>query len=141
MTPPGLAVVTGGASGIGEAITQRVLEDHWSLVLVDPHPSLAASLSSQGEGKPASCERWDVTDRHRAQEVVNKVAGRQGTSITFQGLAESSGCQPHGASNCLQAAAPIMLAARGGSIVGITSSISAERGPVGRQPTVFPRRA
>ena len=58
----GTALVTGGASGIGLAVTLRLLEDGYDVVVIGRHPgrcrkrpsSYRVTRATSGRG----CERW-----------------------------------------------------------------------------------
>ncbi len=137
-----IAIVTGGARGIGAAIAGRLAREGWSVIAADIAPD---------EGDlPAAVElrRLDVTDRDQVEELMARVVAEHGridllvnnAGITRQApLAELSWADwsavvdvnIHGVFNCLQAAGRHMLTAGQGVILNI-SSAAAERGSPAR---------
>lgn len=138
-----MAVVTGGARGIGNAIARRLHDDGWRVVAADIDPG------PKGEaGVPAV--RCDVRDRgavdraiaeiHEAYGGLDLLVNNAGVQIhgptetlPWESWATVVDVNLHGTFNCLQAAGRLMLEAGHGSIVNI-ASISAERGAPGRAP-------
>ena len=139
----GIAIVTGGARGIGAALVERLARDGWSVIAADIAPAPAGEL-------PANVEpcRVDVTDRDQVQELMARIAAERGridllvnnAGITRQApLAELSWADwsavvdvnLHGVFNCLQAAGRHMLDAGQGVIINI-SSVASERGSPAR---------
>jgi 2-hydroxycyclohexanecarboxyl-CoA dehydrogenase len=127
------AVVTGGASGIGLAIAQRLSADGYHVAILDLNPSDA------GFAQPA-----DVTDRAQVDAALAVVrerlgpvtilvnaAGRDGfkrfTDLTFASWQRVIDVNLNGTFHCIQAVLPDMLAAGWGRIVNISSS-SAQSG-------------
>lgn len=138
-----VAVVTGGARGIGNAIARRLQDDGWRVVAADVDPG------GDGEaGVPVvGC---DVRDRDAVDRVIGEVHDAHGgldllvnnAGLQIHGPTETLSWESwsrvvdvnlHGTFNCLQAAGRLMLDAGRGSIVNI-ASISAERGAPGRAP-------
>jgi 3-oxoacyl-[acyl-carrier protein] reductase len=138
----GLALVTGGAGGIGSAVARRLTSDGWEVVLADLRPDLPEGLES------LKLIQLDVTDHAAVRDAVESLVvtdGRIGllfnnAGIQRQGpLAELSwedwsavvDVNLHGVFNCLQAVGRHMLEAGGGVIVNMTS-VAAERGSPAR---------
>ena len=127
------AVVTGGASGIGLAIAQRLSADGYHVATLDLNPSDA------GFAQPA-----DVTDRAQVDAALAAVRERLGpvtilvnaagldgfkrfTDLTFASWQRVIDVNLNGTFHCIQAVLPDMLAAGWGRIVNISSS-SAQSG-------------
>ncbi len=139
---PTVAIVTGGASGIGLAICQRLAADNWTVIAWDTTTSPPVDELQLME--------VDVSDRTSVQQAFNEVASRHAridllvncAGITRIGPTESMPWEDwsgvldvnlHGAFNCTQAAANHMLPNGRGSIVNIVS-VAAERGATHRAP-------
>jgi NAD(P)-dependent dehydrogenase (short-subunit alcohol dehydrogenase family) len=74
-----VAIVTGGASGIGRALGEALLERGASVVLADVNAAAAevaaAELAARGAVRAAAC---DVTDAEAVARLVDDVAGAHG---------------------------------------------------------------
>ncbi|WP_067889294.1 SDR family NAD(P)-dependent oxidoreductase [Nocardia vaccinii] len=122
------AVVTGGASGIGSAVAERLSKDGYQVAVLD------LDLPATGFGQVA-----DVTDRARvdaALEVVRQrlgpitvlvnAAGVEGferfANLTFDQWRRVLDVNLNGVFHCTQAVLPDMLRAGWGRIVNISSS-------------------
>ena len=70
------AVVTGGGSGIGAAITRELAERGWRLLTTDIDGDAAAAVADGLEG--ASSATLDVTDATAAQIIAEEFADRHG---------------------------------------------------------------
>ncbi len=138
-----VAIVTGGARGIGWSIGSRLAEEGWAVIAADLDPGNTASA-----GSAIAYRELDVRDAVAVDGVFTAVARERGrldlvvnnAGIQIQGPTELLALESwqavvdvnlHGTFNCLQAAGRIMLAAGGGSIVNIVS-IAADRGVAGR---------
>lgn len=137
-----VAVVTGGASGIGWTIANRLLDDGYRVVAADLAPG-----STEGSDIP-----WlplDIRDRVAVEAAFDQVIAEHGRldalvnnagiqhhgpleSLTWEQWSSVVDVNLHGTFLCLQAAGRRMLEAGGGAIVNITS-IGA-RGQAGRAP-------
>jgi 3-oxoacyl-[acyl-carrier protein] reductase len=72
MNARSLALVTGGASGIGRAIVERLAEDGFHVVIVDLNRELADELASslRGKGSSAEVRVLDITDEAAVRSLV-----------------------------------------------------------------------
>jgi 2-hydroxycyclohexanecarboxyl-CoA dehydrogenase len=141
-----VAVVTGGASGMGRAICRRLAEDgHLVGVLdIDGETAIEVAVKLEGEGFRAVGAPVDVSDRtavDAALDVVRRTLGPVEILVTSAGIerfedfldvsiddwARMIAVNLTGTFHCLQAAVPDMLAAGWGRIVTISSS-SAQSG-------------
>jgi NAD(P)-dependent dehydrogenase (short-subunit alcohol dehydrogenase family) len=72
-----IAMVTGGASGLGEAIARRYLAEGASVVIADIDERTGRQLAGEF-GPGASFERLDVTDEANWLDVLRAVGARHG---------------------------------------------------------------
>jgi NAD(P)-dependent dehydrogenase (short-subunit alcohol dehydrogenase family) len=72
-----VAVVTGGAKGIGRACVERLLEDGASVVIADLDESAAAQVVAASNGR-AVMVRADVTDEMQVEAAYDEAVGRFG---------------------------------------------------------------
>ncbi|WP_445163107.1 SDR family NAD(P)-dependent oxidoreductase [Mycobacterium sp. Dal123C01] len=122
------AVVTGGASGIGRAVAERLRSDGFSVAVLDLTPT------DDGFGHVA-----DVTDRAQVDAAMSAIrdalgpilvlvnaAGVEGfkkfLSMSFQDWSKVIDVNLNGVFNTIQAALPDMVEAGWGRIVNISSS-------------------
>ncbi|WP_369031688.1 MULTISPECIES: SDR family NAD(P)-dependent oxidoreductase [Streptomyces] len=129
------AVVTGGGSGIGLAIAERLKTDGYQVATLDLNPSDSA---------PAFAQTADVTDRAQVDAALAAVRERLGPvtvlvnaagvagykrfqDLTFEAWQRIIDVNLNGVFHCVQAALPDMLEAGWGRIVNISSS-SAQSG-------------
>ncbi|WOX16655.1 SDR family NAD(P)-dependent oxidoreductase [Streptomyces sp. N50] len=127
------ALVTGGGSGIGQAIAQRLEADGLQVATLDLNPS------DRGFSRKA-----DVSDRTQVDEALTEIreqlgpvtvlvnaAGMEGykrfTNLTFEAWQRVIDVNLHGVFHCVQAVLPDMVEAGWGRIVNISSS-SAQSG-------------
>jgi 2-hydroxycyclohexanecarboxyl-CoA dehydrogenase len=141
-----VAVITGGASGIGLGIGRQLAADGHAVALLDCQGAAAEAAASglrEGGAKAIACE-VDVANRVAVAAGFAKVRAELGPvtilvtsagiesftpllEITPEAWDRILGVNLTGTFHCVQAAVPDMLAARWGRIVTIASS-SAQSG-------------
>jgi 2-hydroxycyclohexanecarboxyl-CoA dehydrogenase len=141
-----VAVVTGGASGMGLAIARQLAArgDRVGVVDLQGEAALRAAAELRDAGAAALGVEADVTDRKAVDLALEKVRAELGpvaivvtsagldaferfTDITIQSWERVVAVNLTGTFHCVQAAVPDMLQARWGRIVTISSS-SAQSG-------------
>jgi NAD(P)-dependent dehydrogenase (short-subunit alcohol dehydrogenase family) len=122
------AVVTGGGSGIGQAIAHRLRADGMNVATLDLTPSDAEFAFTA-----------DVTDRGQVDDALNAIRAKLGpvtvlvnaaglekfkrfTEITFDEWQRVIDVNLNGVFHCVQATLPDMVEAGWGRIVNISSS-------------------
>lgn len=79
---PSIAVITGGASGIGRATALRLLGDGWSVVIADLNAATGATVLAEaaaaGHGDRVEFATCDVTDEEQVSAAVDTAVGRFG---------------------------------------------------------------
>ena len=122
------AVVTGGGSGIGRAVADRLRGDGYHVATIDLNA-----------GDDEFAQTADVTDRAQVEAALSAVRARLGlvtilvnaagldgfkrfTDITFEEWQKVVDVNLNGVFHCIQAALPDMLDAGWGRIVNISSS-------------------
>ena len=146
-----VAVITGGARGIGRAIATRFLEHGATVVIADSDPGTAeATVSDLAKLGPVSWMPLDVTDWAAVDEVMSAVVARHGrldicvNNAGVQAIASSLemtqeawdhvvGVNLTGVFICAQAAGRRMIAGGGGSIINMASAAAVLAIP-GRAP-------
>jgi 2-hydroxycyclohexanecarboxyl-CoA dehydrogenase len=122
------AVVTGGASGIGQAVAQRLAADGYSVATLDINPSDAdfghvADVSDRAQVDAALAA---VRDRLGPVTILVNAAGVEGykrfTNLTFEAWMRVIDVNLNGVFHCTQAVLPDMIEAGWGRIVNISSS-------------------
>ena len=80
MTVP-VAIVTGGARGIGHSITMRLLDDGYAVAVVDVNAKALASLTPEVEqrGGRLTTHEASVSDRVAIQAVVDELVTTHGS--------------------------------------------------------------
>jgi NAD(P)-dependent dehydrogenase (short-subunit alcohol dehydrogenase family) len=75
-----LAVVTGGASGIGHAVVERLARDDFTVVILDINEEGGKQVAAdiQGRGKQATFIRLDVTREADVQKTFHKIISDHG---------------------------------------------------------------
>ncbi|HSF94500.1 MAG TPA: SDR family oxidoreductase [Thermohalobaculum sp.] len=134
-----VAVVTGAARGIGLAIAKRYLAEGWAAVLIDIDAETlgrtADALAGQGDVLPLVCDVALPDQVRTAFAAAVRRYGRIDALVNNAGIAEFKpvlqtdydtwsrilAVNLSGPFLCVQAAAPVMLAGGGGSIVNIAS--------------------
>lgn len=146
VVPPRVAVVTGGASGMGEASCHELGRRGYQVAVLDINDQAAQRVSDnlRGEGVTALGIGVDVTDRTAVDDAFAKVRSQLGpvaalvTSAGAFGYSAFAEITPRewariidvnltGTFHCCQAAVADMVDAGWGRIVMISSS-SAQRG-------------
>ncbi|OBA82106.1 short-chain dehydrogenase [Mycobacterium sp. 1164966.3] len=141
-----VAVVTGGASGIGEATCQELGRRGLQVAVLDVNEEAAQRVTDElrANGGSALAIGADVTDRIAVEQAFAKVRSELGpvsvlvtsaglfgysafTDITTEAWSRIIDVNLNGTFHCCQVALPDMLAAKWGRIVLISSS-SAQRG-------------
>jgi 2-hydroxycyclohexanecarboxyl-CoA dehydrogenase len=122
------AVVTGGGSGIGRAVADRLRADGYHVATIDLNPS-------DDEGAQTA----DVTDRAQVDAAMSAIRAQLGpvgilvnaagldgfkrfTDITFEEWQKVVDVNLNGVFHCIQAVLPDMVDAGWGRIVNISSS-------------------
>lgn len=82
------AVVTGGASGIGLAVTERLLDDGWPVAVLDSDAQALATAEDALSEENAIFIEVDVTDEEQLGEAFDEVVDRLGL---IGGLVNSAG--------------------------------------------------
>ncbi|OLO99476.1 short-chain dehydrogenase [Mycolicibacterium porcinum] len=141
-----VAVVTGGASGMGEATCHELGRRGHKIAVLDVNADAAQRVTDdlQAAGVTACAVGADITDRAAVDEAFGKVRGELGSvgilvtsagmfgyasfaDITEQSWAQMIEVNLSGTFRCCQVALPDMVEAGWGRIVMISSS-SAQRG-------------
>ncbi len=141
MTLDRTAIVTGGGSGIGLAISERLAADGYAVAVFDrdgPAAEAAAAKITAAGGRALGLT-VDVTRRDLIDAGVDEVRGQLGPATILVNNAGVEGFSPFlsisletwnrilevnltGTFQCCQAAVPDMIAAGWGRIVNISSS-------------------
>jgi 2-hydroxycyclohexanecarboxyl-CoA dehydrogenase len=138
---PQVAIVTGGASGIGLAISERLAADGMSVAVFDREGDAAAEAAAKiaAAGHQALGMRVDVTDREQIETGVVQVRSDLGRPTVLVNNAGIHALDPFlkitpekwqrlldvnltGTFNCCQAVVPDMVEEGWGRIVNISSS-------------------
>jgi 3-oxoacyl-[acyl-carrier protein] reductase len=148
-----VALITGGAAGIGKATAQRFIEEGARVVICDVNQAVgeaaAQELGAKADSHRAEFYRVDVTNRQAVQEWVDAVAahyGRIDILVNNAGVLRDNqlvrlkdgelvkqmpeadfdlviGVNLKGVFNCTQAVAPIMIRQNGGVILNASSVV------------------
>ena len=141
-----VAIVTGGAKGIGLGSAQRLLEDGATVVIFDVDEKAIASATAEfaSFGDRFSGVKVDISSEAQVKSAVTEVGNKHG-HIDY--LVNSAGVQTYGNAEIWEKtfgvnvkamylttkyAVPFMRKAKGGSIVNISSvqSLSNQKGVV-----------
>ena len=134
-----VAVVTGAASGIGEATARRFAQEGASCVLVDINEEAGAAVAKsiqdeQGEAEFVLADVSSIEDCQRAVEQAISIYGSvhhlvncavsfiaKGLDVTPEDWQRSLSVNIQGGANMVQAVTPEMRRAGGGAIVNLAS--------------------
>jgi NAD(P)-dependent dehydrogenase (short-subunit alcohol dehydrogenase family) len=135
------AIVTGGGSGIGRAIAERLAQDGFKVAVFDRDVAAAAETAQliEKDGGVARGYEVDVTDRPRIEAAVAEVERELGAPLVLVNNAGIDGFGPFlkvttevwertlevnlsGTFHCCQVVIPRMIDAGWGRIVNISSS-------------------
>ena len=91
-----IAIVTGGGSGIGLAISSRLAEDGHAVAVFDVNADSAVEAADRiaAAGAPAIGLAVDVTDRSRIDACVSEVRDRLGPATVLVNCAGLQGFTP-----------------------------------------------
>ena len=142
------AVVTGGAQGIGRAITERFLESGASVAIWDRDAAFAQKtadeLKSRGKVAVIAVDVTKLTDVERARDDTVKAFGRIDILVNNAGIAGKNATtweypaeewaqvmrvNLDGPFHCCRTIAPVMIAQGYGRIVNIASIAGKEGNP------------
>ena len=82
MVNPGVAVVTGGASGIGEATARRLAADGYGIAIVDVNATSGEAVA-RSIGETARFYACDVADAKAVDAVAAKIEKEQGPAASW----------------------------------------------------------
>jgi NAD(P)-dependent dehydrogenase (short-subunit alcohol dehydrogenase family) len=142
------AVVTGGAQGIGRAITERFLDSGAAVAIFDRDKAFAdktaKELSNRGKVIAVACDVTDPKDVERARDETVKAFGRIDVLVNNAGIAGKNATtwdypaeewaqvmriNLDGPFHCCRALVPGMIAQNYGRIVNIASIAGKEGNP------------
>jgi 3-oxoacyl-[acyl-carrier protein] reductase len=147
----GVAVVTGGARGLGWAVCKRLRDDGWQVVAADLVPGETGGDTGIAYRPMDVCDRDQVSstlaavvDEHGSLDLLVNNAGITRhvplVDLTWEDWSAVVDVNLNGVFNCLQAAGRLMIEQGGGVIVNI-ASVAAERGAAGRAPYAVTKHA
>ncbi len=86
---PGRALVTGGGSGLGEALVQRLVDEGWSVIVADRDAERAATVADAlGEqALPLTMDVREASDWAKAEELVVSTFGGLDVLVNNAGVA------------------------------------------------------
>lgn len=141
MLPDRVAIVTGGASGLGEAIARRAGAEGATVVVADIDAAGAARVADAivADGQRALGVTCDVTERTQVEEMVAQAAGLGPIGVLVLSAAIESmvpvadldddewqhvlDVNLKGPFLCMRAAIPHMVEHGGGSVVAMGSTL------------------
>ncbi|WP_110685740.1 SDR family NAD(P)-dependent oxidoreductase [Salinicola aestuarinus] len=85
MTMP-LAIITGGAQGIGCATVERFLNAGWRVAALDRDPQAVAELDERFPDQPLFAMAVDVSDEAQVKEVFQHISGWQQEGDQSEGI-------------------------------------------------------
>jgi 3-oxoacyl-[acyl-carrier protein] reductase len=141
----GVAIVTGGARGIGWAVGKHLRDEGWQVVAVDVVPGETEAGETGIDYREMDvCDREQVSatfaavvEEHGRLDLLVNNAGitrhRPLVDLTWEDWSAVVDVNLNGVFNCLQAAGRIMIE-RGSGVILNMASVAAERGAAGRAP-------
>lgn len=146
-----MAVITGGAQGIGWAVGTHLRDEGWQVVAVDV-------VEGETAGSGIEYRPLDVSDREQVRSTLSSVVEDFGSldllvnnagiarhrplvDLTWEDWSAVVNVNLHGVFNCLQAGGLIMIERGGGGVIVNMASVAAERGATGRAPYVTTKAA
>ena len=72
------AVVTGGASGIGLAVVERLLDDGWPVAVIDADAGALAAAEDVLDGDSAIFLQADISDEDELADAFDQAVDRLG---------------------------------------------------------------
>src|SRR4029078_8146172 len=149
------AVITGGAQGIGRAITERFLDSGAAVAIWDRDLGLAEKtareLANRGQTLAGACDVTRLADVQRARDDTVKEFGRIDILVNNAGIAGKNATtwdypvdewaavmriNLDGVFHCCRAVVPQMIAQKYGRIVNIASIAGKEGNPHARAYSV-----
>lgn len=138
MRPRKAALVTGGAQGIGLAVSQHLLEQGYAVLAADKDAEAGAEALERFAGEPFEFCQTDVSREDEVRDAVERTVGAFGrldalvnnagvsrnrplAELTLEDWNAVIGTNLTGAFLCVKHAAPYLKAARG-AVVNISSS-------------------
>jgi 2-keto-3-deoxy-L-fuconate dehydrogenase len=135
-----IAIITGGASGIGLAIAQRFAQEGATVEILDRNED-EMNKAVEVIGDAASTQYCDVADAKMVDEAISKIHARRGkidilinnAGIAHVGNALTTSPEDFervqrvnvfGPANCLRSTLRFMVADGGGAIVNLASCLS-----------------
>jgi NAD(P)-dependent dehydrogenase (short-subunit alcohol dehydrogenase family) len=151
MTDRGVAVVTGGGSGIGLAIAEALLDDGWKLLIADLSADALSAARTRLEARGRNSVKFVQMDVSDETSILASLKGCEDGFGPVRGLVNSAGIGRDvpffetsvqlfrkildinlvGTFTVAREVGRLMKAHGGGSIVNI-ASVSGQRGNVGR---------
>lgn len=145
-----VAIITGGANGIGKAATERFLEEGSKVVIADYDEVAGKQLESEylNEGYDVLFCQVNVADKESVSQMVESVLSKYGkidvlvnnagitrdamlVKMTEEAFDQVLSVNLKGVFNCTQAVVPHMVAQGSGKVIN-TSSVSGVYGNVGQ---------
>lgn len=151
LTDRGVAIVTGGASGIGLAIAKALLGDGWKLIIADLAQDPLDAARAELDGLRANATKCVIMDVANEASVIAALDGCENGFGPVRGLVNSAGIARDvpffdtsvelfrkvldinltGTFTAAREAGKLMRSHGGGAIVNI-ASVSGQRGNLGR---------
>lgn len=137
-----VALITGGARGIGRAIAMAFAKEGADIVIADVNLEIAqkTALEIEGLGRKSLALEMDVTNYEKVEEGINKILDKMGKVdilVNNAGITKDNlllrmspadfdaviNVNLKGTFNCIKAACRPMIKQRGGRIISIASII------------------